>query len=486
MKANKMKPIFRHSRLMLLGIAIAATTTFTACTDDDNNSNNGNGDGPTAEVITFDDLDFFQNAIIEVDSVGDMMNRSYGVILDEAEPEHLYIGVDNLAQAETLFRQWLAPDVQTTADIPVNGSLTCPLTDREGNSQGTIYFTPGNGASVAEVTASAGTGLKHFNKITFLSNDAWPTNDEDEPVFFHEGDIITHTLSFALDEGELFHYRITDRDRTLKFVCMRQASKGVKPLFCAITNDGYERPISEEIAKSDYCPGEGKAKAISSILSKSWDFYADCFDKAGCGKLKKGQAYWLDKRHNNFFPFYDYMYYESGAIYGASSNEFPLPYLLKIDWLDDSALRCPLTATAGSAGVRGDEGYKSAFDGETCTKWCTHTSQKQNGAWVVEFQAKELINPKAVKIVTANDAAKYKGRNPGRWRLLAKGDLSEEKWTFLCGTGDIYRMANINCKEYWFTILPQNRDIYKYFRLEIQENQGADVLSVAEIGFILD
>ena len=119
---NDMKAAYRHSLRWLLGIAIAATATLTACSDnDDDNSNNGNGGNPAAEVVTFDDLGFFQNAIIEVDSVGDMMTRYYGMILDEAEPEHLYIGVDNLAQAQTLFSQWLAPDVQTTADIPVNG-----------------------------------------------------------------------------------------------------------------------------------------------------------------------------------------------------------------------------------------------------------------------------------------------------------------------------------------------------------------------------
>ena len=69
-------------------MAIVMGLAFTACTDDDNNSNNGNGgngDDPTAEVITYDDLNFFQNAIIEVDSVGDMMTRYYGVILDEAD-----------------------------------------------------------------------------------------------------------------------------------------------------------------------------------------------------------------------------------------------------------------------------------------------------------------------------------------------------------------------------------------------------------------
>lgn len=473
---NDMKAAYRHSLRWLLGIAIAATATLTACSDnDDDNSNNGNGGNPAAEVVTFDDLGFFQNAIIEVDSVGDMMTRYYGMILDEAEPEHLYIGVDNLAQAQTLFSQWLAPDVQTTADIPVNGSLTCPLTDMEGKSQGTIYFTPSNGASVAEVTASADTNLRHFNKITFLANDAWPTNDEDEPVLFHEGDIISHIFDFSRDPNY---------NQPLNFVCVRQASKGVKPLFCAITRYQYYRP--SYVSTRAYVPNVGQAKAISTLLSSSWDFYADCFNRAACGKLEKGQAYWIKEEHATWFKrFYGYIYYESGAIYGAEEDEFPLPYLVKIDWLDDSAIKCQLTATSGVNGVRGDENYQSAFDGDTGTKWCTHTNNKQNGAWFVEFNSRGLVNPKAVKMVTANDAAKYKGRNPKFWKLYAKGDLSEKNWKLIYENADS-RMADINCKEYVFMIDPAKRDEWMYFRLEITDNQGADVMSVSEISFVLD
>lgn len=473
---NDMKAAYRHSLRWLLGIAIAATATLTACSDnDDDNSNNGNGGNPAAEVVTFDDLGFFQNAIIEVDSVGDMMTRYYGMILDEAEPEHLYIGVDNLAQAETLFRQWLAPDVEPLADMTAKGALTCPLTDEEGKSQGTIYFTPGNGASVAEVTASADTNLRHFNKITFLANDAWPTNDEDEPVLFHEGDIISHIFDFSRDPND---------NQPLNFVCVRQASKGVKPLFCAITRYQYYRP--SYVSTGAYVPNVGQAKAISTLLSSSWDFYADCFNRAACGKLEKGQAYWIKEEHATWFKrFYGYIYYESGAIYGAEEDEFPLPYLVKIDWLDDSAIKCQLTATSGVNGVRGDEYYQSAFDGDTGTKWCTHTNNKQNGAWFVEFNSRGLVNPKAVKMVTANDAAKYKGRNPKSWKLYAKGDLSEKNWKLICENADS-RMTDINCKEYVFMIDPAKRDEWMYFRLEITDNQGADVMSVSEISFVLD
>ena len=126
-------------------------------------------------ITDYDDLDYFQNAIIAVDSAGTMLCRNYGEVLYANEPDHLYIGVKDLTEAETIFRRWIAPDVELSTTIPTTSGLTCPLTDANGKPQGTIYFTPGTERKiVAEVTASSDTPLKHFKKITFLLNAAWP------------------------------------------------------------------------------------------------------------------------------------------------------------------------------------------------------------------------------------------------------------------------------------------------------------------------
>ncbi|MCR5828648.1 MAG: hypothetical protein K6G53_09590, partial [Bacteroidales bacterium] len=144
-------------------LAISAVT-FSSCNKEDN---------PSEETLleTYDDLRYFQDCIVNVDSTGAFRYYAYGTPLYEDEPEHLYVGVDNIAQADSIFRTWLAPDV----NISESGSkLTCSFTDEEGKAQGAVSFTPGEGADVAVVTASEGTEILYFSKLTFLLNSAWP------------------------------------------------------------------------------------------------------------------------------------------------------------------------------------------------------------------------------------------------------------------------------------------------------------------------
>ena len=200
--------------------------SFTACRDSafDNPVDNGGENEASQEIpiTVYDDLDYFQSAIIPVDSTGTMLCRSFGEVLRENEPDNLYIGVKDLTEAENMFRSWIAPDVALSTTIPTTNGLTCPLTDVNGNPQGTIYFTPGTeNKIVAEVTASSDTQLKHFKKITFLLNAAWPL----QASIYHkytEGDIITHTPTGDIVSG------LNEEDKVLNWVCIRPSSPGVK------------------------------------------------------------------------------------------------------------------------------------------------------------------------------------------------------------------------------------------------------------------
>ena len=134
----------------ILGIIALAVLVFTAC-----NKENG--------LSFYDDLDYFQT-------------RVSGDVLYPDTPDHLYLAVDNLAQAKQFFLQWIAPDVQVTEN---GGALSCPLTGKDGKSQGTVYFTPGDGAAVAEVTFSKDVRLPDIYQLTFLLRSAWPYNSDD-------------------------------------------------------------------------------------------------------------------------------------------------------------------------------------------------------------------------------------------------------------------------------------------------------------------
>ena len=104
------------------------------------------------EINTYDDLDYFQNSIVRIDSLHNFLYRAYGMPLDADDTSHLYIGVENLEEAKDIFMNWIAPDVVITEN---SDNLTCPLTDENGLSQGTVFFRPvGLNGHVAEVSVS--------------------------------------------------------------------------------------------------------------------------------------------------------------------------------------------------------------------------------------------------------------------------------------------------------------------------------------------
>lgn len=476
-------------------LCMALALSFTACTDDiiDNPVNGGGSEKINETPITvFDDLDYFQSAIIPVDSTGTMLCRSYGEILYDKEPDHLYIGVKDLAEAETMFRSWIAPDVELSTTVPTTSGLTCPLTDLDGKPQGTLYFTPGTeNKIVAEVTASSDTQLKHFKKITFLLNAAWPMQSS---VYhkYTEGDIITYkpaySVSISLWSG------LHPEDETMGFVCIRQGGNGKKPLFLGITKGKYECFMSHNmwqwLRHSSYGVSLSKAEEISKILRTAWDVYAKAFDLAGSGRLYGDPGCWTTTYHGDWVTFYDYIYLASGASYGATWGD-PLhlyempekPYLIKIDWLDDDAINTGLVATAGSPGLKYDdhyEEYPSLFDGCFDTKWCSTTGQKTDGVWFVEFQTNAPVIPTSYKMTTANDSEKYKGRNPKSWKLYGK-TFSNDEWTLLSEIQD-GRMTDINCRTYNYPINKQEKGYgyYMFYRLEISSVVDSNVLMLSE------
>ena len=171
----KLKNMKKNKFLSLLGLMLmaAALTTFTACSGSDDDDNQ------SGTTYMYDDLDYFQKALCTIDDAGNLVSYNTGTILYKDEPQHLYIGVDNIEEAARIFAKWLSPDVKLPDITPSVRELTAQLTDKQGKAQGTIYFRAGTEPIVAEVTASAGTQLKFIDRITFLLNSAWPQNSGD-------------------------------------------------------------------------------------------------------------------------------------------------------------------------------------------------------------------------------------------------------------------------------------------------------------------
>ena len=307
---------------------------FIACSDDDDDNNNGKDVAESEEVSTFDDLIYFQDAFVETDSLGNFVNRSVGAVLANIDNDttHLFVGVDNVEEALGYFENALAPDVERTTSVA--RSYTYTLTDKEGKAQGTVNFVPSEESGhVAELTTNL-TGLKHFNRVTFLLNSAWPFNSEKGK--YRLGDV--RHMNIYVD-GTLLRGSYNGQTG---FVCVREKSNGVKPLYVALSKEdmhpSYHR--TETLLKSKYCPSESTAKLISEQIRKDWDFYVACFEEAGEAALNPGQNSWIDKKESKWWigtVFWYAIKLSTGDI-SKWDCTWHNPYkhvLMKIDWEDD-------------------------------------------------------------------------------------------------------------------------------------------------------
>ena len=449
----------------MLLFAALISVSFAACSDNDDNNSGGEKPNPEDKEVSYNDLSYFQNAIIEVDSLGNFLARTCGEVLNVNEPHHLYVGVESFDEAKQKFLLWLAPDVTVT---PTDNSISAQLTDEEGHTQGTVYFT-----------AASANGL-YFDKVTFLLNSAWPVNAAQK--VYHVGDVITHTPinpSYLPD-------RLKESDRTMKFICIRESGNGQNPLFVTLTKgdytcggvDYYGNYVS--IRSSAYCPGESKAKDISRILSSNWNYFHEAFKEQGIN-LDGGTNYWIDGMHWNWVRFYDAINLPSGILYGYKVGESALHFLLKIDWMDDATIYTSLVGTNGSAGVSGED-YQKLFDGTASTKWCSHVNWRTDGAWFVEFYANTPLKAVGYKLTTAGDIEKYPHRNPKTWRLLGRND-EEDEWVEIANeTNGNLPAVNGYTKSY---SIPTPRK-YLYYRWEITDtNNSPDVMMISGFSLVV-
>ncbi len=414
-----------------------------------------------------------------------------GEPLYESDTAHLYIGVDNLDEALRYFGYAIAPDIAKQTSVSHNYTYT--LTDTSGNTQGTVSFVPGSGSSIAEITTNL-PDLKYFNKVTFLQNSAWPHNSAEK--VWHKGDIrpcaVDDNISYGLDEN----------DRILKWVLVREAGNGIKPLWVAITSNTYGINKSGsyfyDIVTSTYCPSEAQANNISQDLHADWDFFVGKFNEAGCGGLSRDEWYYCNRWGWTYYLYYDHwalarMYRlicygnVNAAVWGWGYDLYRI--LLSIDWLEDTP-----HGFFSWLNVKNDKSGESAanlFDDNPQTKWCSDKDKKIKSdisgekCWLVEFMSEKPINPTAYYMVTGNDTEKFTGRNPKKWNMYAKKNPGDP-WLLIDKRDNtdsyVERMDNKNFWKGWWGV-SVGKEQYQYFRLEMYENWGDDCFLISEFGF---
>lgn len=199
-----MKNVMKTALFLLL--AGAFTVNFAACSDDDDN------DGGTTDpdAVVFDQMETLQNSIVRLDEAGNFMYRLLGEPLDPADTTRLSVGVEDLAEAKTLFKGLFSPETKMSENGDV---ITCSPADARGNTVGTVTFTPASGSRDGELASvSFGTcPLKAVSSLHFLQKDAWPENDGGSS--YKKGEKVRRQ---TLMNGEQ------------EWICLREASKGVQ------------------------------------------------------------------------------------------------------------------------------------------------------------------------------------------------------------------------------------------------------------------
>ena len=329
---NNMKVVFMAILTLSYGLASCNSNDDMVESTDEKQSSR-------PEVRTsYDDLAIFENSIMETDASGEVVDFFYGEQLDPQNPRHLFIGVDNMKEAEDMFILWFAPDVEVQRS---GTQLSARLTDKQGCGQGVVFLSAGTEDNhVAEVTFSSDTHLKHFDQITFLKNSAWPIRVQATQKSYCKFDIVKNIQLKDIADA------VNSADKLLNIVCIQGSGNGVKPIFCAISNYKYFNPNYNKYIKiirnSKYCPGEISAPTaftIQRILQADWSGFVETFKEAGSGSLVEGASYWYDETHSTFIWTYNgVMDYHNGYTYGEDSSDVYYSFLFRIFDLDDGAI----------------------------------------------------------------------------------------------------------------------------------------------------
>ena len=153
------------------------------------------------------------------------------------------------------------------------------------------------------------------------------------------------------------------------------------------------------------------------------------------------------------------------------------------------------------------EGLPVLFDNDINTKWGNGFSPKSygqtsGGAFFIVKTSREIA-PEYYKLVTGTDNASWNGRNWGTWQIyaMAEADVTagkptraSDKWVLLDRKDKIGtdQLPDYNKFTVMFGLSEENTTPYRYFKVEIDETQGAGYMQMGEFSlgdqytFLLD
>lgn len=266
-------------RIYVYLAALTMAFTTMSCDDDVNNE-----DIKPVRIDKFDELTYLQNNIVQVDENGKFVCRINGLPL-KSDTTVVYLGKDDVKQAEDTFLSWLAPN---TVVNHVNNGFEVNLTDGKGTPQGKVYFRSADNATtfrshpvLAEVTFSPETDIKHVTKVVFLPHEAWPVQGKQSKFFV--GDVIRADWFTPEGAGNLW-------------LCVREATEGQSGLLVYISH----KKGCWDKWYCKYFASPSTAREVSAILRQQWDAFAVYFKSAET-ELVKGDYHWINDTKDMVF-----------------------------------------------------------------------------------------------------------------------------------------------------------------------------------------
>ena len=135
------------------------------------------------------------------------------------------------------------------------------------------------------------------------------------------------------------------------------------------------------------------------------------------------------------------------------------------------------TVIAATDGIGDYEDGQNLLDGNKKTKF----NVKATKAFII-WEAPKKIRVSGYVITTANDTATYTGRNPKSWVLYGsnkKLSRNAKGWKKIHAVKNDTKLKPVNFKSYTYK-LKKKAKAYRYYKLEITANKGADCTQLSE------
>lgn len=128
-------------------------------------------------------------------------------------------------------------------------------------------------------------------------------------------------------------------------------------------------------------------------------------------------------------------------------------------------------------GIGNYEDGHNLLDGNKKTKF----NVKATKAFII-WEAPKKIRVNGYVITTANDTATYKGRNPKSWVLYGSNKKlarNAKGWKKIHSVKNDKKLKPVNYQSFTYK-LKKKAKAYRYYKLEITENQGLDCTQLSE------